>query len=145
MDLLASNHQHEALQSAVFGYEIPQNWKTDDWKRHVLSTNITTRKKGDNQASPGLALAFHPSKETSKMKPLIAFGGDGSEESYLLTPVSQDPNDWSYTRQVMITTGCTVGQIAIEDINNDGYVELFIPAYENGVVSAFSFSPPTEN
>jgi len=59
-DLLVTNHQGEADQSAVFAYTVPENWKTDPWPRYVLATNITTLKRGENQASPGRATAFHP-------------------------------------------------------------------------------------
>ena len=37
-DLLATNHEHAADESAVFAYEVPENWQTDPWTRHVLAT-----------------------------------------------------------------------------------------------------------
>eukprot|EP01094_Clydonella_sp_ATCC50884_P021329 TRINITY_DN4683_c0_g1_i1.p1 TRINITY_DN4683_c0_g1~~TRINITY_DN4683_c0_g1_i1.p1 ORF type:complete len:449 (+),score=144.29 TRINITY_DN4683_c0_g1_i1:42-1349(+) len=142
-ELLASNHQHEADQSAVFAYEIPQDWSAGGgpWKRHVLTSNITTLKVGPNQASPGNAIAFSPSKEWAGNKPWILLSGDGSEYAYLLTPASEEPTDWRYSRQDVLFTGCTVGEISVGDVDGDGYSEFFVPAYEKGTVFAYTFAP----
>lgn len=39
-DLLVTNHQGAANQSAVFAYTVPENWKTDPWPRYVLATKF---------------------------------------------------------------------------------------------------------
>lgn len=140
-DLLASNHQAVAEQSAVFAYVAPSDWKTGTWVRHVLTNNITTLKKGEGQASPGNAVAFSPSQQWAQNKKWILLSGDGAEYAYLLTPDSEDPDDWSYTRQEILYTACTVGEISVGDVDGDGYADFFIPAYEKGQVHAYTFAP----
>lgn len=141
MDLLATNHQHATNESAVFAYVIPEDWRMAEWERHVLSSDIPTLKVGPNQASPGQAIAFHPAVNDTSTKPFIALSGDGSEYAYILTADSEDPDDWSYTRNDLLFTACTVGQISVEDVNDDGWVEVFVPAYENGTVWVYSYAP----
>lgn len=59
----------------------------------------------------------------------------------MLYPDSEDPNNWSYTREDIIFTDCTVGQVVVGDVDGDSWVEFFVPAFENGVVYAYSYSP----
>lgn len=139
-DLLATNHQGNANESAVFGYTVPENWKTDPWPRYVLATNITTLLPGPNQASPGKAIAFHPCTNNTDTKRQIIVGGDGAEVAFMLYPNSQDPNNWEYTREDIINVGCTVGQVSVGDVDGDSFVEFFIPAYENNIIYAYSYS-----
>ena len=67
--------------------------------------------------------------------------GDNSEEAYIIDPVSQDPNNWEYTKNVILVANATVGEIVIGDLNNDGYNEFLIPLYESGKVNVYTFSP----
>ena len=57
----------------------------------------------------------------------------------MLYPNSEDPNDWTYTRQDIIDTGCTVGQVVVGDVDGDSWVEFFVPAYENNTIYGFSY------
>ena len=66
--------------------------------------------------------------------------GDGSEMAYLISANSESTSDWTYTRQTIVYTQNTVGQIAVGDVTGDGFVEAFIPAYEDGLVYVYSFS-----
>lgn len=102
--------------------------------------SITTLKEGPNQGSPGKAVAFAPRTNIIE-KPYIVVGGDGAEVAFLLTPNSQSTSDWTYTRQDIIYTACTVGQVAAGDVNGDTYAEFFVPAFENGIVYGYTFAP----
>jgi len=59
----------------------------------------------------------------------------------MLYPNSEDINNWSYTREDIINTGCTVGQVEVGDINGDSYVEFFVPAFEDNTVYVYTFAP----
>ena len=103
--------------------------------------SITTLKKGANQASPGRAKAFYPNTQRTNQKPQIIVGGDGAEIAFLLHPNSEDASDWSYTREDIINVGCTVGQVEVGDTDGDGFVEFFVPAFEDNTVFAYTYSP----
>eukprot|EP00959_Pyramimonas_sp_CCMP1952_P006371 133272-Pyramimonas_sp.AAC.1 len=50
-----------------------------------------------------------------------------------------DPNDWTYAKQRLAFLGADVGRIAIADTDGDGYNELFIPAYDLGMLVHYKF------
>jgi len=139
-EVLASNHEADH-KASIFAYEIPDNPINGDWKRHVLLTNIETRNKGQGQGSPGSAFAFYPNPSSRSKKPWILASGDGSQRVHLLKPISQDPNNWEYRESILIDVGSTVGQIAIGDVNSDGFVEVFVPAYDAGRIEVFTTKP----
>eukprot|EP01137_Pigoraptor_chileana_P036707 Opistho-2@32739 len=139
LDILATNHVSDASLSGVYVYEIPADIKTGAFTRHTLASGIVTKEGGFNQASPGAAFAFHASTTTMSGKPLIALGGDGSQQAYLLTPKSTDASSWDYDLAVVIDVAGTVGQVAIADVDGDGFNELFVPNYDKSEIHAFTF------
>lgn len=140
-DLLVTNHEAQANKAAVFAYEVPQDLKTGSFTRHTLLTNIETRNGGMNQASPGAAFAFHPNVHQTSGKPQIMVSGDGSQRVHWLVPTSSSTNSWSYEERILVDVGGTVGQLAIADVNHDGFVEVFVPAYDGNKIYAFTFAP----
>ena len=140
-ELLVTNHENKALASAVFAFEIPVDFKTGEFTRHTLLTGIETRQKGLNQGSPGSAFAFHPSKALAAKKPYILVSGDGSQRAHLITPRNESPTDWTYDEHVVVDEKATVGQSVVGDVNNDGFMEIFVPAYDKNRISVFTFAP----
>eukprot|EP00128_Syssomonas_multiformis_P016799 Colp12_sorted_trinity150504_noHs@11192 len=138
-EILATNHVGKADKSGVFAYEIPDDWAKGTFKKHVLATNIPTLQGGPAQASPGTATAFR-GYALEKVKPMILVAGDGAQKAFLLTPKSQDVNNWDYELEVVIDVKNTVGRIAVGDTNGDGYAEFFVPNYDGGKVYAFTFA-----
>jgi len=55
----------------------------------------------------------------------------------LLTPLA---DGFSYTQETIISTGGTIGAMAVDDIDGDGLAEFFFGDYDNGVVYAYRFS-----
>jgi hypothetical protein len=139
MELLATNHVNDAKLSGLYAYEIPTNWKTQPWTRHTLYSGIPTRNSGQGQAAPGQAVVFYPyDKPQSKNDmPHIVLSGDGSQMCYLLVPNGA----FNYTVSTLVNVGGTVGTPAVGDVDNDGYVEIFVPAYDANLIYAFTFAP----
>jgi hypothetical protein len=136
LDLLATNHEGNT-NAAIFAYEIPTDYKNDNWTRHTLLTGIKTEKGGMNQASPGSAFAVQPAPAEALKKPWIIAGGDGSTKVHRLIPVSDDPANWSYVDDVILDTNSTIGQITFGDVDQDGRTELFVPAYDDNKIHIF--------
>ena len=132
-DLLVTNHEGQASKASVFAYEIPDHMN-EKWQRHTLLTNIPTTQRGMNQASPGEAIAFTPSKKLLHQKPWIAVAGDGSQKLWLLEPNSEVKSDWSYKSSTPLETKSTVGKIEITDLDQDGLKEIHIPAYDDNLI-----------
>lgn len=132
-EILASNHD-ESGNGGVFAYEIP-SVASGNWKRHDLATVFPVLQKGIAQAAPGAAEAFYPTPDSTGA-PHIVVAGDGSQQAYILVPTS---NPWSYDRTLLHNCGCTVGGIAVGDVNGDGKKELYIPCYDSGYLVTYSF------
>ena len=137
-DVLVTNHEKNADMAAVFAYEIPSNLDSK-WKRHTLLTQIETTQGGIAQASPGEAIAFSPSKALDASKPWIAIAGDGSQRLWLLEPNTQDPNDWTYKSSIPLQTQSTIGRIEVSDLDDDGYKEIHVPAYDANLIYTLKF------
>ncbi|KAI9830559.1 MAG: hypothetical protein M1838_005787 [Thelocarpon superellum] len=141
VDLLVSNHQGGGADpsGSVYAYEIPSDiTNVSAYVRHTLATGFPVTQGGFNQASPGSPVAFHPTPEKKSGPAYIALAGDAAQMAYVLVPGS---DAWSYSVTMLHDCGCTVGKLAVADINNDGYAEVFVPCYDAGVLAAYSFSP----
>jgi hypothetical protein len=143
LDLLVTNHE-KSKEAGVFAYEIPKDFKTEEWTRHTLYQGFVTRSGPFNrfQASPGTATAFHPNVADKDRKPCILVSGDGTQQAHILRPRSESPEDWSFEESVLIDTGGTVGKCAVGDVDGDNYAEVFVPAYDQDLIHAFTFAPP---
>ncbi|KAJ3087072.1 hypothetical protein HK102_011863 [Quaeritorhiza haematococci] len=146
LDLVVTNHQAVGAtpSAAVFAYEFPVNWKTQPWTRHTLVSDIPVRQPGNNQASPGAAKPFYPDASMKgKSKPYIMVSGDGAQRAYLLVPKSQDVGNWEYEFVEFHDCGANSvsGGIAVDDVDDDGYAEVFVPCYDADYVAIFSFAP----
>lgn len=144
LEAIVTNHQGKDANppSMLCAYEIPKDFQTQPWKRTVLDDTFVVRKKGINQAAPGDPVPFYPhGKPQPGMKPWIAVSGDGSEYAYIYAPDRpKDSENWSYSRVWSINLSATVGSPAVDDIDSDGMVEIFFPAYEPGVVHVFKLN-----
>lgn len=140
LELLVTNHEHSG--GGVFAYEIPKDFKNQKWKRHSLLKNIKLTKKGPFESAPGKAVAFYPHKSMQfkkNQKPYILVSGDASSKVHLLIPHSNNSNNWNYTEKILLSSNCTIGQLAVGDTNGDGYTEIFVPLFEKNEIHTFTF------
>lgn len=140
VELLVTNHENQASRSAVFAYEIPADARRGEWKRHTLLTGIPTY-GGMGQASPGHAISFFPRVDDLGGRPWIVVSGDGARQAYLLRPAATADRPWAYESKVFFKSSGIVGMPAVGDVNDDGYADLFVPAYGEGLVYSFTFAP----
>lgn len=140
-DLLVSNHQGDGT-GGVYAYEIPRGDITDAsaYTRHTLAEGFPVTQKGQDQASPGSPVAFFPTAalEAAGGAPYIAIAGDAAQVAYVLVPGRRD---WVYTTTLLHDCGCTVGYPAVADVDGDGYVEIVVPCYDDGIIAAYTFAP----
>ena len=142
-DILFSNHEAKAADSAVFALEFVDEDAQGRIITHQLQTQIATTKPRQGQASPGQARAYHSTAKANK-KPYIVVSGDGAEQVYLLRPSSPDKNNWSYTSSVILDsrpgseranggdkadTGSVTGGIDIGLVDETPNNVAFVPLY----------------
>ncbi|KAG5653433.1 hypothetical protein H0H81_000435 [Sphagnurus paluster] len=141
-DLLVTNHQggSDKPSGSVYAYEIPAPASMADptaYQRHLLATGFPVTQGGLNQASPGSPVAFYPNAANKSGAPHIAVAGDAAQIAYVLIPDPKTP--WTYTTTMLHNCGCTVGKLEVADVDGDGFAEVFVPCYDNGVLAAYSF------
>jgi hypothetical protein len=139
-DLLVTNHEPDE-KAAVFAYEIPDDFRNEAWPRHTLIEGIETRQGGPKQASPGRATAFHPRPAEPGARPWILVSGDGSQRAHLLVP--EEGSRWAYREETLVDVGGTVGLCLAEDVDGDGYTEIFVPSWNKDEIHVFTFAPAT--
>ena len=92
-------------------------------------------------AGPGVAVPFQPTPNDPSKKPAIFVSADNGNYVSLLTPASQDADDWSYNLQYLADVGADVGGIAIDDVDSNGYSDILIPAYDLGWIVHYEMAP----
>merc|ERR1719498_1458554 len=116
---------------------------TDPWVKHVLATSYRPRKTllpQPGRGSPGSVVPFYPNlNNTQKKRPWLLLSGDDGGFFSVLEPI--DGSSWSFKETFLCNSSNTVGSPVIEDINQDGYSDLFLPFYADGKVEVFTFKP----
>ncbi|KAF7539588.1 hypothetical protein G7054_g2019 [Neopestalotiopsis clavispora] len=137
-DLLVSNHQGDGT-GGVYAYEVPADvTQVKGYTRHTLASGFPVTQRGLQQAAPGSPRAFFPTPESEEAGvPYIVLAGDAAQRAYVLIP---GETEWSYKTTYLHDCGCTVGQVSAADVDGDGYSEIIIPCYDDGVLAAYTFA-----
>jgi len=143
LDLLATNHVNQ--NGAVYAYTFDgHDIRTARVTRYVLSKGFNAITRAQGTASPGDAIAFQP-KVGDSGKPLIFLSGDNSNSIFVLVPISEIATEWGYTTQLLEFIGADIGRPAIGDTDGDGYVDVYVPAYDNNALVHYDFHPENLN
>ncbi|XP_077981761.1 uncharacterized protein LOC144436776 [Glandiceps talaboti] len=139
LDVLVTVNRN--FNGTVMAYEIPDNFLTDEWPRHLLADGFDGG-IGEGRGAPGSGFTFRPASEPDRIKPLIMVTGDDDGTVYLIEPYNDsDVNDWSYYKVAMWSISGTLGALTAIDVDNDGYEEIFCPAWSKGQVHVLTFAP----
>jgi hypothetical protein len=135
-DVLVTNHESDG-KGAVFVYEVPADVK-QPWPKHVIAKDFPVLISGPGQASPGAALAFHPTTNKSG-KAHVVVSGDAAKKAYVLVPANDDVNDWTFETTILHDCDSTVGMVSISDFDKNGIPELYVPCYEKNYLAVYSY------
>jgi len=151
-DLLATAQQDtvdgEVVPGKVLAFECPEGWvpgSTAKWTRHVLADGYLPQPtQAFGSGAPGVPSAFVMDAAVGG-KPHVVFSADDGGVVDLLTPSSQDPSDWGYSKETLYKTEAqtgqgvsTIGSVTVADIDGDGRPEIFVPAYVDNMVLMYS-------
>merc|ERR1712086_271189 len=138
VDLLATNHVNK--NGAVNAYSWTGDIKPADITKHELATGFQAITNGTGTASPGDAFTFQP-KVGRTGKPYIFVSGDNSNSIFCLVPNSEAASDWTYTKVELAFLGADIGRASIADTDGDGFVEIYVPAFDNDLIAVFTMGP----
>jgi hypothetical protein len=137
-ELVASTHVGRG-GGCLYAYTVPtSNVLHGAYTRTVLAGPFPVTEKGAEQASPGFSVVVHPDLRATTGRPTILLAGDGSQQAYVLTPVSET-GPLAYNVTVVIKVAGVIGSIAAGDLDGDGFTDFFVPDYDQGLVYSFSF------
>ena len=68
-------------------------------------------------------------------KPILILSGDDDGCVYSIEAIhDDDPKSWKYTAKIIHQSKkSTIGQVSVEDVDDDGHPEMFVPAYNEGI------------
>ena len=122
----------------IVAYELPPSGHLFDgfFEKHILAGGFKPTVQALGREAPGRSIPYQIISSAQRKKPIIVISGADDGCVYVLEAVrDNDPKDWQYyMTTVYNSTGLTIGDISIEDVDNDGHPELFIPATSEGRV-----------
>uniref|UniRef100_H2Z756 VCBS repeat-containing protein n=1 Tax=Ciona savignyi TaxID=51511 RepID=H2Z756_CIOSA len=140
LDILTSTWSQTGLPGAVLAYEIPDgDWTTEPWPMHILQDGYKSFLLAGS-GSPGTAFAFWPTTDSQINKPFIMVSGDDDGSAYVLTADSEEATNWSYTQTTIYKGTGTVGGIGVQDVDGDGFTDIFIPAYTTKEIVVMTYA-----
>jgi len=142
--LLVSNHLNDAARSGVFAYELPANLATGAFgARHKLAGNFTVRSSLPHSASPGFSYVARPRAAHTDAPARVLVAGDGSWEAYEYTPSGGAAAPYKFAKTWSKNYDGTIGAMHVEDVNGDGYTDVFVADNDNGKLHALTYAPAT--
>ena len=90
-------------------------------------------------AGPGYPYLFHPDNDTNS-RAHILLNGHGNERIWLMTPTG-NAADYEYQLDEIYDVGAVAPNLQLADLDGDGYMELYVAAYQKGCVEVFKTSP----
>mmetsp|Transcript_6519 Transcript_6519/g.16203 ORF Transcript_6519/g.16203 Transcript_6519/m.16203 type:complete len:444 (+) Transcript_6519:38-1369(+) len=156
-DILATAQQftkdEQVIPGKVLAFEQPSSLIPGcpmKWTRHVLADGYLPQpRQPQGSGAPGVATAFV--MDTSKGgKPHLVLTGDDGGVVDLLAPLSEEPDDWAYSKQTLYTSEGTteqgvrtIGTVLTADIDGSGRPELFIASYAENKLLMYTFDACT--
>ena len=165
-EIVITNHQgrRASIPASVFAYKVklPSDVSEDhqvvfastsrnisefmlqiEFERHTLFDQFDIINRSFMAAGPGSARVVRPHSDTRHPEyafPVLIVSGDGSEKAHLLVR-ERGSDDWSYRHEIFHDCKGTVGAIMVEDIDNDGWQDVFVPCYDTNTVAVYTFAP----
>ena len=86
--------------------------------------------------SPGFCYPVYPKTDMAGKEPAhILVAGDGDFSAHLMRP----KGDLTYEMELIKYEDGTVGSLGYYDLDQDGWLEFFVPNYDGGYVDVYSF------
>ena len=109
---------------------------TGSFDKFTLATDFSSK-----DLSPGFPYAVYPNGQKDGERAHIVVAGDDDDSAFLLTPTG-DASKFEYEKDLITDIGGVVGALATYDVDGDGWLELFVPNYNDGYIEVFKMSAP---
>ena len=134
---MVNNHQKDEKTNGIWAYTVPDDLMTGTFEKNTLATGF---KNAFNLfipgMSPGFPYAIHPNGNTKERAHIIV-AGDGDYKAHVLAPTG-DSSKFEYEDYVVVDAKGTVGALATADLDEDGWLEMYMPNYDKGYVEVYT-------
>ena len=144
-ELLFNNHEKDDATNGIWAYTVPKDPMSGDFEKYTIATDFKNAfSLMVPNMSPGFPYAIWPEVATTGKVPAhIAVAGDGDHKAHLMQPTG-DRSQFEYTDYVLSNAGGTVGALTWADLDEDGWLELYVPNYDKGHIEIFKLSAAPE-
>lgn len=143
-ELIVNNHETDDDLNGIYAYGFPSSdWMYGDFTRTTLANEFHNAFSLFVPAmSPGFTYPFYPSTNPAKGEAAhMLVAGDGDYTAHIMTPTDHDMH---YDVDTIKDMGGTVGALCFADLDGDGWNEVWIPDYDNGLIELFNFAPDSQ-
>jgi hypothetical protein len=140
-DVVVSDAEH--TNGSLVAYEVPRDFRREPWVRHELGSGYAGRNKWVSYATaPGPVLVSWRQAGVRSGKPVLVVSGENEGTLRVFQPKSEDPTRWDYDDPIVFEAKKgTVGYPAVADMNGDGFDDIVVPAYDDGLLEVLTFAP----
>ncbi|CAF4110148.1 unnamed protein product [Rotaria socialis] len=129
---------NDEFNGSLIAYELPPSGeiRTGNFVKHILASGFKPLTQAKGRGAPGEGIAIQFYSLAIRKKPILILSGDDDGCVYLLEAIhDNDPSNWEYSTTIIHKSEkSTIGQVTVEDVDNDGYLEMFVPAYNENIV-----------
>ncbi|CAF3100364.1 unnamed protein product [Rotaria sp. Silwood2] len=129
---------NDEFNGSLVAYELPPlgDIRKGNFTKHVLASDFRPLTQAKGRGAPGQAITIQLYSLTVRKKPSLIISGDDDGCVYLLEAIhDDDPSNWEYSIKIIHQSDkSTIGQVSVEDVDNDCHPEMFVPAYNEGIV-----------
>ncbi|XP_069938772.1 uncharacterized protein [Cherax quadricarinatus] len=151
LEFIASEYKTDLGVGQVTLYQFPEDFRTDEFPQIVIADGFQPHNMLVGQSmSPGSPKVYYPTTEYANdlaedglpHKPFILLSGDDDGCMYILYPDTEERDDWTYQKHILVnTTHTTSGKMAHGDFNNDGYEDVVVAGYTAGQLYVYTYAP----
>ena len=135
-----NNHEKSSKTNGIWAYTVPTDLMTGDFIKYTVAAGFQTKfSLLVPNMSPGFPYAVWPDLSTKDSEVAhIMVAGDGDHSVHILD--STDPTTFAYDNVVVKDEGGTVGALAFGDLDGDGWLEVYVPNYDQSYIEVFKTS-----
>ena len=144
LELLVNNHETDDKTNGVFAYSVPADPMKGDFVKYTIASGFKNAfSLFVSNMAPGFPYAVWPNGKKDGERAHILVAGDGDHKAHILQPTG-DSSAFQYEDFVAVDAKGTVGALATADLDNDGWIEMYMPNYDDGYIQVFKLSAAAE-
>ena len=117
---------------------------TGKFEKYTLASDFkNARSTFVPNMAPGFPYAVWPNGKHRHERAHILVAGDGSHDAHVLVPTG-DKSIFEFDNYQAVNAGGTVGALATGDLDGDGWIEMYMPNYDDGYVEVFKLNDATQ-